>query len=301
MADPASPLLATLGDAAPSRAEQLLEQHAGLLIGLNALLILIGLIAGAWLLLRLRAHPVPWAARVSALAWRPWREREVLILLGVLFAGAWVGDWIRAWLLDLAPGWGWGEGSVMLVAGSLSFQWIALLAVWWLLRRNRVTWAGAFGMARRLLPHSLGQGLVFLLATLPLLMFYTLLYKLALQAGGFDVGLQDQVKAIADTASWPVRLYFIFLAAVLAPLVEELLFRGLLFPVLLQRTPLWLALTVVSALFALMHGHVPSMMPLFILSFAFCLAYLGTGSLWVPVVMHSLFNLSTVAVLYLLP
>ena len=129
---------------------------------------------------------------------------------------------------------------------------------------------------------------------------YTLLYRLVLQSFGVEVNLQDQVELMGGTTSGAVRLYYLFLAGVLAPVVEELLFRGLLFPVLLQRLPLWLSLVVVSVLFAAIHVHLPSMAPLFVLSFAFCLAYLGTGSLWAPIVMHSLFNLSTLAVLYVL-
>lgn len=301
MPGPASLLFAAVGATAPGRAEQLLDQHAVLLVAANLLLLVVGLACGALLLVRLRRRPIDWPARVADLAWRPWRVSDVAIVIGLVLGGSEAARVLLPLVIRYTARWNWDAGAVAMVGGSLAFQGVALLGLVVLVRRNRVGWADAFGLSLRRLPSGVGQGVFCLLASLPLLIFYTLLYKALLYTWGVDVGLQDQVRIIAGTSSGLVRLYFIFLAAVLAPLVEELVFRGLLFPVLLQRLPLWAALTVVSALFALMHFHVPSMAPLFVLSFAFCLAYLATGTLWVPIVMHGVFNLSTVAVLYLLP
>lgn len=301
MAAPASLMLATAAAGELARAEQLLEKHAVLLVAVNLLLLLLGLAIGLVLLARLRRHPVDWAERVETLSWRPWGLREVLVVVGALIAAGGWGDLLLPRLVAWGEGHGLRAGTVQLVGGSITFQGVALLVISVVLRGNRVSWSSAFGMGVRRLPGSIGQGAAFLLAALPPLMFYTLLYKVGLQASGVDVSLQAQVKEMAASATWPVRVYFVFLAAVLAPLVEELLFRGILFPVLLQRAPLSVALIAVSLLFALMHWHVPSLVPLFILSMAFCLAYLYAGSLWVCVAMHSLFNLSTVAVLFLLP
>ena len=301
MPGPASLLFAAVGATAPGRAEQLLDQHAVLLVAANLLLLVLGLACGAWLLVRLRRRPIDWPARVADLAWRPWRLSDVATVIGLVLGGSAAASVLLPLAIRYTARWNWDAGAVAMVGGSIAFQGVALLGLVVLVRRNRVGWADAFGLSLRRLPAGVGQGVFCLLASLPLLIFYTLLYKALLYTWGVDVGLQDQVRIIAGTSSGLVRLYFIFLAAVLAPLVEELVFRGLLFPVLLQRLPLWAALTVVSTLFALMHFHVPSMAPLFVLSFAFCLAYLATGTLWVPIVMHGVFNLSTVAVLYLLP
>ena len=301
MPGPASVGLAVAGVNAPGRAEQLLDQHALLLVAANLLLVLVGLVCGGLLLLRLRRRPVDWSARVADLAWRPWQDRDVATIVLLILGGIPAAAYLVPPLTRLAARWDWNAGTVSLVGGSLAFQGVALVGLAVLVRRHRVSWADAFGLSLRRLPAGVAQGVVCLLAAVPLLIFYTLVYKVLLYTWGVDLDLQEQVRIIADSSSGGTRLYFVFLAAVLAPLVEELVFRGVLFPVLLQRMPLWAALTTVSALFAVMHFHVPSMAPLFVLSFAFCLAYLGTGTLWAPIVMHGLFNLSTVAVLYLLP
>jgi membrane protease YdiL (CAAX protease family) len=51
----------------------------------------------------------------------------------------------------------------------------------------------------------------------------------------------------------------------------------------------------VSALvFALIHGHVPSIPGLVILAVALALLYEQTGSLWAPISMHAAFNAASI-------
>jgi membrane protease YdiL (CAAX protease family) len=46
----------------------------------------------------------------------------------------------------------------------------------------------------------------------------------------------------------------------------------------------------VSLLFALVHHHVGSLVPLFVLALGLTTAYEATGCLLVPVFMHAIFN-----------
>lgn len=84
------------------------------------------------------------------------------------------------------------------------------------------------------------------------------------------------------------KLLFVAGAVLLAPAVEELIFRGLL----LHRWALkWgrvRGLVATSVAFALLH---PSPVNAFILGFGFGLIYLSTGSLWLTIAAHSLNNL----------
>jgi membrane protease YdiL (CAAX protease family) len=79
-------------------------------------------------------------------------------------------------------------------------------------------------------------------------------------------------------------------AVTLGPFVEELLFRGIALPLLARYTSTHWAVFLVSATFAVLHFHVPSFVPLFVIALAFSYAYLYTGSILVPVIMHALFN-----------
>ena len=86
----------------------------------------------------------------------------------------------------------------------------------------------------------------------------------------------------------PLQLTAIGLAVtLLAPLGEELIFRGFLYRALRMRWPVLPALIVVSLAFSTLH---PALGPYLVLSAAFCLAYEWTGSLWTSILLHALWN-----------
>lgn len=105
-----------------------------------------------------------------------------------------------------------------------------------------------------------------------------------------DVSPQQVVKAFETSGSLPVRLLMAFAAVVAAPLTEELLFRGLLYGVCKRFTDSWFAALVTSLLFASVHLHIGSFIPLFALALILVAVYEITGSLLVPILMHALFN-----------
>ena len=75
-----------------------------------------------------------------------------------------------------------------------------------------------------------------------------------------------------------------------APLMEELVFRGLLYRVACRYFNLPAA-TVLSALFfAVVHNNLLSFLPLFLLGVVFAVAYERYRSLYVPFLMHAIFN-----------
>ena len=117
---------------------------------------------------------------------------------------------------------------------------------------------------------------------------------------GFEATLQDVAFIISDETSPWMRAYFFLLAVVLAPLFEEILFRGILLPALAKRFGATASVVAVSVLFAGIHGHVPSLVPLFVLSAALCLAYIRTGSLATNIAMHAVFNGVTVTLLFVI-
>ncbi|NIM08754.1 MAG: CPBP family intramembrane metalloprotease, partial [Planctomycetales bacterium] len=53
------------------------------------------------------------------------------------------------------------------------------------------------------------------------------------------------------------------IAVAVAPVAEEVLFRGFAYPALKQRYGMWRGLVIVSLLFAVVHFHTPSVLPLF--------------------------------------
>ena len=76
----------------------------------------------------------------------------------------------------------------------------------------------------------------------------------------------------------------------LAPFFEETVFRGVMLPLFVRRFGLGAGVLLTSALFAGIHMNLQATAPLFVVAVGCSLAYVYTGSLWVPVTMHALFN-----------
>ncbi len=82
-------------------------------------------------------------------------------------------------------------------------------------------------------------------------------------------------------------------ATVVAPIAEELFFRGVLQTVLLRVfTRRWIAIAVSAVLFGLVHLPQPDSVPaLILLAVLLGYAYERTGSLVAPILIHALFNI----------
>lgn len=108
--------------------------------------------------------------------------------------------------------------------------------------------------------------------------------------------MQESVKLLQTTED-PAVLWLMALAAVLvAPLCEELLFRGYLYPVAKKFTGPWLAACSSALFFAAAHGNLSALLPLFLFGLLLVWIYEKTGSLWAPIAVHFCFNGATVIV-----
>lgn len=99
----------------------------------------------------------------------------------------------------------------------------------------------------------------------------------------------EQKDIASPLGSLPVQ---IFLIVLVAPLAEEVVFRGLLFQGFLQRMSLPLAVILSSLLFALPHfpGGLLTLPLLFIFGAVLALLYWRTESIWPPILLHALNN-----------
>lgn len=81
---------------------------------------------------------------------------------------------------------------------------------------------------------------------------------------------------------------FALIGSLLAPVGEEMLFRGVVFHSLQEKWRLGSGGAIVSSslLFALVHFSPLALLPLFFIGVAFAAMYVRTGSLWVPIGMH---------------
>jgi uncharacterized protein len=118
-------------------------------------------------------------------------------------------------------------------------------------------------------------------------------------AVGTDDAVEQQL--LQDALGGGVTLLLAgFIAVIVAPIVEEIVFRGVLFRALADRIGLWVGAIISSALFAVIHIEVVTSQPialggLFAVGLALALAFHYTGNLLVPIIGHAVFNAASLS------
>ncbi len=109
---------------------------------------------------------------------------------------------------------------------------------------------------------------------------------------------QELVKCFAgDSCPLGIRIVLGLLVLFEAPLLEEPLFRGIIFRGLQSAIPTWAAMAVSGFLFAIVHVNAASFIALWFLGIAFAELYRRTGTLLAPMTAHALFNATNLALL----
>lgn len=144
-----------------------------------------------------------------------------------------------------------------------------------------------FGLDRQPIWKACGIGLLLTFAAFPIIVLGSLL------TGSFSSGpddLQELVKIFRGPGQGREKIAVVISAVLIAPLSEELFFRGLIYGVAKKYGGLAAALVFNAALFAFIHGSLPAFGGLFALAVCLTLAYEFSGSLYVPIAMHACFN-----------
>ncbi len=103
-------------------------------------------------------------------------------------------------------------------------------------------------------------------------------------------GEQKVVSMFQDTHPGLLLNLFVVIAVVIAPIVEEFVFRGFVFNALLRRMPLALAAILSGILFGAVHGEPIVIAPLAIGGAVLAWIYYSSGSLWSSMLAHATFN-----------
>jgi len=102
-----------------------------------------------------------------------------------------------------------------------------------------------------------------------------------------------------EQSGWPL-LRMIVLVVILAPVAEEILFRGYLFTALSKTVPMWLTQVITALLFGLVHG-LGHALPIALLSLLFGYLRQRYGSLLPSILAHAVHNAVTLALLMTWP
>jgi membrane protease YdiL (CAAX protease family) len=217
---------------------------------------------------------------------KPWRAEAVLLLGAGLLAVLSMGILAAALLKGK-------EASPDFIGFSLSTvvaQVFALVLIHFFLKAHQMSWRDLLGLRNRRLASIALLAMVLALVASPVtwaisslvIKIITLLHETPEQ--------QIAVQVLETTKDPAQRLVFALAAIVLAPLVEEILFRGILYPMLKHHGYPRLALWGTSLLFAAVHLHVATFVPLFVFGLILIWIYERTDTLFAPILTHATFN-----------
>ena len=219
------------------------------------------------------------------LARKSWRLEEVLIpatAIGLLTAVGLLS--LFAHKTESPP-----SGMGMLWASVVVFQFPLLLLVHRFLHRHGENWVHGFGFDLPTRPALWLWVVGGVAGCVTSLLAVNWGMQWLMQYLGWPAGLQSAVEALQN-GTWGVRASIAFTAVGLAPLVEEPLFRGILYQTCrdagYRRSGLWFT----SLVFGLVHGHLPSLLPLTLFGAYQCWLYERTGNLLACILTHAGFN-----------
>ncbi len=101
---------------------------------------------------------------------------------------------------------------------------------------------------------------------------------------------QPLVEMIAQTDSTAAIVVTVLAAVVVAPAVEEVVFRSVLYLPLRRSAGPFAAALIVSLVFALLHNYAWGIPQLMVLSMIFVALFETTGTLWAAIAAHALYN-----------
>lgn len=263
----------------------------------NALCVIGLILLGVWLLKT--------SFGINALADSKPRRNNMPLYLPFIPLFIWFGAPLLAISIITEPvgdlqGWqGAFRDNLVLSAGAI----VVIAVILFLARVSFARRLKGFGLNVKTIHKDFLAAFVNLLAIWPLVltaMILTIFFGTLIYGKDFQLQQHEELELIQDYPLLSLRILIVILAVVIAPLIEEMLFRGL-FQTMIRSiweirnlNGAWPSILINSVLFALVHtnkGHWPA---LFVLSVCLGYAYEKSGSLFRPIFIHSFFNAASV-------
>lgn len=230
----------------------------------------------------------------------PWKLSSVFMLFGFFLLGQVA---VVSFALTSSPEG--GEATAIELDSPLAFIGLSLVnllvsAIAFLVYRSWQTrhpetasfWLGSKGGVRT----ALKLGFLALLCWVPGHLGLAGLWSLCLEGLDVQLNAQESVMMMSqalEQSNWALIIPLCFYGIVMAPIAEEILFRGVLFRWLHGHMGFIVALGVSSIAFALVHDSVASWLPIAALGGVCSWLYHRSGQLLASITLHATFNTST--------
>ena len=213
-------------------------------------------------------------------------------------------DWQRAFLNNL-----------IFCIGAI----VVITVIIFLVRAGFARKLKGFGLNARSIHKDFFAAFVNLLSVWPLMMAamtLTIFSGKLIYGPEYEIPQHQQLELIKAYPQLQLRILTFVVAVVIAPVLEEMLFRGLIQTVIRSflesrnsiphqnsldsarfsagRNRAWLSILISSGLFAVVHGNITHWPALFVLGVCLGYAYEKSGSLFRPIFIHAFFNAVTI-------
>lgn len=227
------------------------------------------------------------------LSQKPWAVEPVVRLFLGIFATFCFGLTAVGLVENVKTGWTEDQRVFAQIVGAgVFFQVSALIWIGFFVRSAKMTLSEAFGVANPGRWRAILLGLLTGIGVLPIAMLLQGLSIWVMESVQMHPEAQTVITELQKPeAPWFETAFVGVLAILIAPVAEEAIFRGILYPTIKQfgypRAALW----GTSVLFGLSHFSMVTFVPLTVFAILLVLLYERTGNLLGPITAHSLFNL----------
>ncbi|AET66822.1 putative metal-dependent membrane protease [Desulfosporosinus orientis DSM 765] len=185
------------------------------------------------------------------------------------------------WLMDI-----WPYERLLMYLNAFMTQLSFVLLIYLLKKVRRWQWPD-FGWRRVSLKRIFPKVLVLYALT----MFINICYAIALYNYGFTPPETDVYSKLLGQVTWYSLILNLLLAGVLAPIVEETLFRGVIFGSLQAYFGKWTAAALSAGIFSALHFQAYGFFPRFVLGIVLVYLYDKYKSLYPSVALHAVNNI----------
>ena len=180
---------------------------------------------------------------------------------------------------------------VMSIGAVVTIAVMMVLAHFYFARRLK-----GFGLNIKTIVKDFFMAILNLLAAWPLILAavtLTIFIAKLFSGPGYEIQPHQQLEMITEYHQLPLRIMIVFVAVVIAPLLEEMLFRGFVQTAIrsvINIKSAWPAIAASSVFFAMMHANPAHWPALFVLGVCLGYSYEKSGSLFRPIFIHLFFN-----------
>jgi membrane protease YdiL (CAAX protease family) len=271
--------------------------YAGSVAGLAAHRVAMGKADTGFLLITVCA--LLFLAASLVLVWRPFTGSrtawQIGAAMGTFYGGMLLGWWAHSLTGPASP-----YSVAQMVMSGLGFQGATIVLVALFVREHGVHWREAFG-----LDVSRGQSIAYGIFFAGLFLPFAWLMQVGSvevlrHIPGLDPAEQQAVQTLRMAEKLGQRVMLGVITIALAPIAEELLFRGVLYRWIRQFGYPNAAIWMTSLLFAAVHFNLATFIPLALFSVGLTMLYQRQGNLLASITAHATFNALNFSLLYLM-